>query len=187
MPISPEGIPRALARAERYRFLNEPWQAESICRDVLIIQPDNQAAIILLVLSQTDQFEQGASAREIAQTLQIAETLKDDYQRAYYCGLVHERHAIAVFRAHPDYRSRRQVSTLFRTRWSRIVGRRRFSRRATMMRCFAGMPVFASWSAIGDCSKTLSRDVGEQFDFRACDQQAALHDSRVKAAARPAA
>src|ERR1700694_1133909 len=49
MPVSPDAIPGALSKAERYRFLNEPWQAESICRDVLAIDPDNQPALILLV------------------------------------------------------------------------------------------------------------------------------------------
>src|ERR1700678_2942445 len=62
MPVSPEAIPGALSKAERYRFLNEPWQAESICRDVLAIDPTNQTALILLVLSLTDQFDRGNSA-----------------------------------------------------------------------------------------------------------------------------
>ena len=29
--LSPEAVPRALAKAERYRLLNEPGEAESIC------------------------------------------------------------------------------------------------------------------------------------------------------------
>jgi hypothetical protein len=106
MPVSPEAIPGALSKAERYRFLNEPWQAESICRDVLAIDPDNQAALILLVLSLTDQFEQGLSPKE---ALHIVGALPNEYHRAYYSGIVHERQAIAVFRKHPDYRSRREV------------------------------------------------------------------------------
>ena len=56
-PISRDAIPEALAKVERYRLLNEPWQAESICRDVLAIDPANQTAIILLVLSPADQFD----------------------------------------------------------------------------------------------------------------------------------
>jgi hypothetical protein len=110
MPISPEGIPGALSKAERYRFLNEPWQAESICRDVLAIDPTNQTALILLVLSLTDQFEHGVSAKEV---LQVVEGLTNDYHRAYYSGIIHERQAIAEFGRHPDWRSRRQVYTLF--------------------------------------------------------------------------
>src|ERR1700674_3052225 len=111
MPISSEGIPGALLKAERYRYLNEPWQAESICRDVLAIDPTNQAALILLVLSLTDQFERGINGQEI---LQIVEGLTNGYHRAYYSGIIHERQAIAVFRRNPDCRSRRQVYTLFK-------------------------------------------------------------------------
>lgn len=113
MPVSAEGIPGALAKAERYRFLNEPWQAESICRDVLAIDPTNQAATILLVLSLTDQYDRGLSAREISQTLQIVDGLTEEYHRVYYSGIVQERQAIAMFRHHPDYRSRKQVQALF--------------------------------------------------------------------------
>ena len=109
MALSAGAIPGAISKAERYRLLNEPWQAESICRDVLIIEPDNEAALILLLLSLTDQFEQGVSAKE---ALRIAETMADEYRRAYYSGIVHERQAIAQFREHPDYRSRREVYRL---------------------------------------------------------------------------
>jgi len=109
MPVSAEGIPGALSKAERYRFLNEPWQAESICRDVLAIDPTNQTASILLLLSLTDQFEPGVSAKEM---FQIVEGLRDEYHRAYYLGIIHERQAIAVFRQNTDYRSRRQMYTL---------------------------------------------------------------------------
>ena len=112
MPISPEGIPGALSIAERYRFLNEPWQAESICRDVLATDPTNQTAHILLVLSLTDQFEHGVSVKEV---LQVIEGLTNAYHRAYYSGIVRERQAIAEFRRNPDWRSRRQLYTLFQS------------------------------------------------------------------------
>ena len=39
--ISQAALPAALAKAERYRLLNEPEQAESICRDVLAVEPKN--------------------------------------------------------------------------------------------------------------------------------------------------
>ena len=39
--ISPTGVERALEKAERYRLLNEPWDAESICEDILDIEPQN--------------------------------------------------------------------------------------------------------------------------------------------------
>ena len=55
-PISKDSIPKALERAEHYRLLNEPWQAESICRDILIVEPDNHDAVLNLLLAITDQF-----------------------------------------------------------------------------------------------------------------------------------
>ena len=110
MPVSPEGIPGALSKAERYRFLNEPSQSESICRDVLSIDPTNEAALILLLLSLTDQFENSVSAEE---ALQIVAGLPNEYHRAYYSGIIHERQAIAIFRRRRDYRSRREMYALF--------------------------------------------------------------------------
>src|SRR5262249_472382 len=44
-------IPAALERAERYRLLNEPTQAESICLDILQVDPENQRALVQLLLS----------------------------------------------------------------------------------------------------------------------------------------
>src|SRR3712207_6469341 len=57
--LSKEGIPGALAKAERYRFFNEPGEAESIYLDILLADPDNQEALVGLLLALTDQFEQG--------------------------------------------------------------------------------------------------------------------------------
>ena len=54
--LSPEAVPRALAKAERYRLLNEPREAESICLDALEREPDNQVALKTLLLALTDQF-----------------------------------------------------------------------------------------------------------------------------------
>jgi hypothetical protein len=115
MPISKEGIPGALSKAERYRLLNDAWQAESICLDVLAVDPANQLALILLVLSMTDQFERGLSSKQVSRILEIVERLTDEYHRAYYSGIVVERQAIAMFRYQPDYRSRKQVQTLFQS------------------------------------------------------------------------
>ena len=60
--LSPEAVPRALAKAERYRLLNEPGEAESICLDALAIEPDNQEALATLLLALTDQFGDDTSA-----------------------------------------------------------------------------------------------------------------------------
>ena len=89
--ISPDGIPHALERAERYRLLNEPAQAESIYRDVLAVDSDNQAALRALILSLTDQFGgsgTGTAAREARDHIM---QLDDEYDRAYYTGIVYER------------------------------------------------------------------------------------------------
>ena len=85
-------IPAALERAERYRLLNEPTQAESICLDILEADPANQQALILLLLSLTDQFGD-SHAVERASVLLVR--LSDEYHRAYYQGIVYERRARA--------------------------------------------------------------------------------------------
>jgi hypothetical protein len=55
--LSPEAVSRAIAKAERYRLLNEPAEAESICLDALEIEPGNHDALITLLLALTEQFE----------------------------------------------------------------------------------------------------------------------------------
>ena len=54
--LSPEAVSRALAKAERYRYLNEPEEAESICRDILAVDSTHQMAQRILGLAITDQF-----------------------------------------------------------------------------------------------------------------------------------
>jgi hypothetical protein len=107
-PLSREGIPGALAKAERYRLINEPWQAESICRDILAIDPANREARVALVLALTDQFPQGIGTHEAMD--QIA-SLTEEYDRLYYTGIVRERQARALFRQ-TDFRSDDTVYTL---------------------------------------------------------------------------
>lgn len=88
--ISKGGIPAALEKATRYRLLNEPFEAESICRDVLTVDPENQEAILTLLLSVTDEFD-----RELAGALNDAKSLlpkiKGEYEHAYYEGIINER------------------------------------------------------------------------------------------------
>lgn len=97
-PISRDGIPSALAKAERYRLLNEPGEAESICLDVLQIEPDNQDAIVTLVLALTDEFphEAGTCAGLAARADTLVERLADPYDREYYRGIIRERRAKAA-------------------------------------------------------------------------------------------
>lgn len=101
-PISPAAIPAALEKAERYRLLNQPWAAESICLDILAAEPDNQRAIRVLLLACTDQFVQdtGAHATRARETLA---RLLDPYEQQYYGGLICERLARAhLQRLTPD-------------------------------------------------------------------------------------
>jgi len=92
-PITKEGIPRALEKIERYRLLNEPAEAESICRDIIGIEPGHQKALIMLILTLSDQFSKGVTEREASSLLP---KLKDEYQRAYYKGIILERLAKAA-------------------------------------------------------------------------------------------
>jgi hypothetical protein len=92
--LSPEGVPAAIQKAERYRFLNQPWAAESICRDVLAVEPENQRAIVVLILALTDQFAEGGAER-VGEARELLARLRDPYQRAYYAGIVCERRAKA--------------------------------------------------------------------------------------------
>jgi hypothetical protein len=92
--LTREGIPKALERAERYRFLNEPVEAESICLDILAADPQNEQALVTLLLALTDQFEEG-SADALHQARELLPRLRSEYERAYYAGLISERRAKA--------------------------------------------------------------------------------------------
>ncbi len=95
--LSPEAVPRALAKAERYRLLEEPVEAESICLDALRIEPDNHDAMVTLLLALTDQFgEELPSA--VGQAFEVAERLNDPYEHAYYIGIIWDRRAKAQLR-----------------------------------------------------------------------------------------
>ncbi len=87
-------IPKALKRAMRYRLLNEPFQTESICRDILTVDPENQEARVILILAMTDQFGQEKS-HSLAVVENELKQLTDNYNQAYYTGIALERRAIA--------------------------------------------------------------------------------------------
>jgi hypothetical protein len=96
-PISHDSIETALAKAERYRLLNEPNEAESICRDILEIDPANRQARISLVLALTDAIPQESGA--FANALTAISGLEAEYDRAYYSGIAWERRAKAYYDA----------------------------------------------------------------------------------------
>ena len=94
-PISRDSVDGSLAKAERYRLLNEPHEAESICRDILDVAPANRQARVSLILALTDQIQQDTSAYSSAMT-EIS-GLETQYDRAYYSGIAWERRAKAVY------------------------------------------------------------------------------------------
>lgn len=96
--ISQRGIAEALEKVKHYRYLNQAEEAESICRDILAVDPENQMALRQLGLAITDQFYGGTSDR--TQEAQACfEKLASPYERAYYLGILHERRAKAQLRA----------------------------------------------------------------------------------------
>ena len=98
-PITASGIAGALEKAERYRLLNDATAAESICLDVLALQPDHQPALIMLLLARTDQFAHGMAATSVARAREVLPRIADEYKRAYYAGIICERRAKAQLRA----------------------------------------------------------------------------------------
>jgi tetratricopeptide (TPR) repeat protein len=96
--ISTSGIAEALAKAKHYRYLNQAEEAESICRDILAVDPENQLGLRQLGLAITDQFT-GATTDRHQEARSCFEKLSSPYERAYYLGILHERRAKAQMRA----------------------------------------------------------------------------------------
>jgi hypothetical protein len=98
--LSKEGIAAALEKAERYRLLNEPREAESICLDILAVDPENQKAIVILLLALTDQFRNDHFGQKVSvkanEARKLLSRLQDEYERAYYAGIICERQAKAI-------------------------------------------------------------------------------------------
>ena len=97
-PISNAGIAKATSKTEVYRYLNEPGEAESICRDILAVDPGNQAALRLLGLAITDQFT-GETSDRYSESEGVFRGLTSEYERTYHLGILRERKAKAQLRA----------------------------------------------------------------------------------------
>lgn len=95
-PISIEAIPAALAKAERYRLLNEPAEAASICQDILAVAPDNRDALVQGILATSDQ---GAQPQAIRSARRFLPRLTNEYDRAYFAGIISERLARAYWKS----------------------------------------------------------------------------------------
>ena len=94
-PLSKEALTAALAKAERYRLLNESEMAESICEDVLATEPGNRQALVTMILSVTDQFRNHGVGEHTARARALIPLLTDGYERLYYAGIICERRARA--------------------------------------------------------------------------------------------
>ena len=94
-PLHHEAVPAALEKANRYRLLNEPGAAESIYLDILAIEPDNQEALVNIVLAMSDRFSKDYAVGE-GRIQDFLTKIDGDYERAYYTGIVYERRAKAA-------------------------------------------------------------------------------------------
>ena len=87
--LSKTAVPQALENAERYRVRKEPFEAQSICRDVLDADPGNQNAMILLLLALADAFDRNLTTN-YQEAERILSGLGDRYCKAFYGGLIAE-------------------------------------------------------------------------------------------------
>jgi len=99
-PITRDGVPTALQKAHRYRLLNDSLAAESICLDVLAVDPGNADALVTWVLAITDQFPEG-NAEDLKRAGEAVARLTDTYRHAYYQGIIAERWAKAILHHGP--------------------------------------------------------------------------------------
>jgi hypothetical protein len=90
-----EAVPASLEKAKHYRLLNEPGAAESICLDILQVEPENQEALVTLILAMSDRFAKDYSIGD-SRIQDYLSQIRDDYERAYYTGIVYERRAKAA-------------------------------------------------------------------------------------------
>ncbi|MBK9156359.1 MAG: hypothetical protein IPM25_19490 [Chloracidobacterium sp.] len=94
-PLSHEAVPAALEKANRYRLLNEPGAAESIYLDILAVEPDNQEALKNIVLAMSDRFGKDYAVGDTHVNEYLAK-ITDEYERAYYAGIIYERRGKAT-------------------------------------------------------------------------------------------
>ena len=96
--LADKNLGAAIALAKHYRDLNQPEEAESICRDVLEVAPKDVDALRTLGLALTDRFSsEWMSLFEDA--CAAFEQLPSEYERIYYVGIAWERFAKAQLEA----------------------------------------------------------------------------------------
>ena len=141
-PLSKDAIPAALEKAMRYRLLNEPGEAESVCHDILRTDPENHEALVTLLLALTDRLGKSYGVG-VMQAREVLARLDDPYERAYYAGILCERRAKAqLHQGGPGPVS--PLTNSFARRWLTMRKPRRSARPATTMRSCAGTPAPAS-------------------------------------------
>ena len=136
--LSKEAIPAALEKAERYRLLNEPGEAESICLDILETDPENQPALITLLLALTDRFSKGYGVSDTPAN-QLLARIKGEYERAYYAGILAERRAKAKLAQGIPAPVITPIMNCAK-RCGSLKRQNRSGHRATTTRCCAGTP-----------------------------------------------
>jgi len=97
-PLGTRNLATAVTLAKHYRDLNQPEEAESICRDILVVAPENDDALRTLGLAMTDRFP-SAWMTLFDDACAAFAKLKSDYERVYYTGVAWERYAKAQLEA----------------------------------------------------------------------------------------
>ena len=95
-PVSKDLIPKALVKANHYRLLNDAWQAESICRDILQVDPNHQLVLLCLILAITDQFENEKGRTKSEEAKELCAQLNSKFEQKYYQGIISERLGITA-------------------------------------------------------------------------------------------
>ena len=151
--ISAGAIPSAIDKAKHYRLLNQPAEAESILRDILDVEPENQEAMVVLVLALTDRFEEGVTSGGSREAETMAEALTDRYHRAYYAGSSESaRRELYCKRAWP----RLLPTTDFGRPLTGMRRRMPCGRRGMMMRPCGGIPACGRFGPTGCDRSSMS-------------------------------
>jgi hypothetical protein len=93
-PLGARNLSAAVTLAKHYRDLNQPEEAESICRDILAVAPADEAALRTLGLALTDQFP-SAWLTHFDEACAVFAKLASEYERLYYTAIAWERYAKA--------------------------------------------------------------------------------------------
>lgn len=97
-PLRARNLAAAVNLAKHYRDLNQPEEAESICRDILAVEPENEDALRILGLALTDRFP-AAWMTLFDEACACFGRLRSPYEQAYYTAIAWERFAKAQVEA----------------------------------------------------------------------------------------